>query len=353
MKSIAVEAGRAYEVLIGRGILKDAGQLCRQACPKAEKIFLLTDDRVAPLYAEETAAALAAAGFSVRTHVIPHGEKHKTVPVWQETLERMCEARLTRSDALAALGGGVTGDLGGFAAACYQRGIDYIQIPTTLLAMVDSSVGGKTAVDLEGGKNQAGAFWQPRTVICDPDTLRTLPEEEYRCGCAEIIKYGMLVDAAFFRALAEKNVREWEEEAIAACVRMKRDFVAADEYDRGERMKLNLGHTFGHACEACSGFSILHGEGVAIGMAVMARAAAGMGLLAEEERDQLIRLLRAYGLPTEAEWSAREMARACLADKKTTGGSIRIVVPRRIGECEIRTIPTEELDTWLRTGGVP
>ena len=351
MKRIEIAASRNYEVLMERGLLGRAGACVREACPRAEKAFLLTDDNVAPLYAEETADSLRKAEMSVHTHVMPHGEKNKTIGTWSAVLEEMCGLRFSRSDVLVALGGGVTGDLGGFAAACFQRGIDYVQIPTSLLAMVDSSVGGKTAVDLKAGKNQAGAFWQPKAVLCDPDTLTTLPEEEYRCGCAEIIKYGMIGGADFFHMLEEKDVRSQYERVIAACVEMKRDYVARDEFDRGERMLLNFGHTFGHACEACSGYSILHGQGVAIGMAVMARSACAQGILAEDDRDALIRLIRRSGLPTEPEWAAKDMLDACLSDKKTEGREIRIVVPVRIGKCVIRTVPTSDLGMWLAKGG--
>lgn len=351
MKRIEISASRCYEVLMERGLLARAGAYVREACPRAEKAFLLTDDHVAPLYAEETADSLRKEGMAVHTYVMPHGERNKNIGTWGGVLERMCELRFSRSDVLAALGGGVTGDLGGFAAACFQRGMDYVQIPTTLLAMVDSSVGGKTAVDLKAGKNQAGAFWQPKAVICDPDTLDTLPEEEYRCGCAEIIKYGMIGGAGFFHMLEETPVRDQTERVIAACVEMKRDFVARDEFDRGIRMLLNFGHTFGHACEACSGYTILHGQGVAIGMAVMARSACAQGILKKEDRDALIRLIRRCGLPTEPEWSAKDMLEACLSDKKTAGTEISIVVPVEIGKCEIRTIPVSGLGRWLEMGG--
>ena len=352
IKSIHIPAGKPYEVLIGRGMLSGIGTQIRDACPGAEKAFLVTDDRVGALYAEQALASLRGAGLSTARLIFPHGEAHKTIETWHTVLDAMCGERLTRSDVLVALGGGVVGDLGGFAAAAYQRGIGYVQVPTTLLAMVDSSVGGKTAVDLAGGKNQVGAFYQPRRVLCDPDLLATLPEEEYRCGCAEIIKYGMIGSADFFHSLEETPVREQAEEVIARCVEMKRDYVLQDEFDNGVRMMLNFGHTFGHACEACSRFSILHGQGVAIGMALMARAAASRGILAEADRDALIALLRKYGLPTEASWPAEEMLAACLNDKKATGSAIRIVVPERIGQCRIERIRTEELGDWLRRGGV-
>ena len=348
MKKIHIPAGKPYDVLIQRGLLREAGARIREVCPKTEKAFLLTDDHVAPLYADQVMDSLTEAGMKPVNLTFPHGEENKTIETWHLALDRMCEARLTRSDVLVALGGGVVGDLGGFAAACYQRGIDYVQIPTTLLAMVDSSVGGKTAVDLEGGKNQVGAFYQPKVVLCDPDALKTLPEEEYRCGCAEIIKYGMIGSAEFFRT----PVKDQLEAVITTCVEMKRDYVLQDEFDLGLRMMLNFGHTFGHACEACSHFSILHGQGVAIGMAIMSRAAAAQGILSAEDRDALIDLIRQYGLPTEASWPAKDMLEACLSDKKATGSAIRIIVPERIGTCRIQRIPTEELARWLALGGV-
>lgn len=350
MKTIPIPVGRPYDVLIGSGLLGRAGEKIREVCPRAEKAFLVADDRVAELYMEKVRASLAAAGFRTGRFVFPHGERQKTVETWHQLLEKMCEEKWNRGDVLVALGGGVTGDLGGFAAASYQRGIDYIQIPTTLLAMVDSSVGGKTAVNLAAGKNQVGAFYQPKRVLCDPEALRTLPGEEYLCGCAEIIKYAMIGSEPFFHVLKEKPVSDQVEEVISTCVEMKRDYVTKDEFDTGLRMMLNFGHTFGHACEACSGFSIRHGQGVAIGMAIMARAAARKGMLAPEDRDALIGLIRQYGLPTEAFWPEEEMLEACLADKKMNGSSISLVVPERIGICRIRKIPASELAEWLRQG---
>jgi len=344
---IRIEASSGYDVVIRNGILGKTGEYVREACGNARKVMVVTDDRVEKLYGETVRDALKERGFEVFIHVFPHGEKSKNIGEWKEILEDMCRSGLTRSDALIALGGGVTGDMGGFAAACYQRGIDYVQIPTTLLAMVDSSVGGKTAVDLDEGKNQAGAFYQPRIVICDPETLRSLPEEEYRCGCAEIIKYAMIGSREMFDSLMKTPVKDHPEEVIAQCVRMKRDYVLKDERDTGLRMMLNFGHTFGHACEALSGFSILHGEGVAIGMAMIARAAVRKGLMAEEDRDALTGLIRAYGLPVECPWSAEEIEKHVRVDKKAGGDRIRLIVPREIGKCEIMEIPMESIREWL------
>ena len=350
MNTIHIPTGKPYDVLIGRSLLSETGFRVREVCPKAEKAFVLSDDRVAPLYADQVTESIRQAGFQTASMFFPHGEQHKTVETWHAVLDALCENCLTRGDVLIALGGGVVGDLGGFAASAYQRGMNYIQIPTTLLAMVDSSVGGKTAVDLAGGKNQVGAFYQPRLVLCDPETLSTLPEEEYRCGCAEIIKYGVIGSRPFFDSLAETPVKDQLEPVIAACVEMKRDYVAQDEFDLGLRMMLNFGHTFGHACETCSGFSILHGQGVAIGMAIMARSSAAQGILSAGERDAIIALIRQYGLPTESEWPADRMLAACLSDKKSTGSGISIVIPEEIGRCRIQKIPTEELAIWLRLG---
>ena len=352
MKTVNIPTSKPYDVIIERDSLRQAGRLIRNVCPKAQTACIVTDDNVAPLYEQKLAIALGNAGFHVESIIIPHGEEHKTVEIWHRVQEELCTARMTRTDVLITLGGGVTGDLGGFAAATYQRGIDYVQIPTTLLAMVDSSVGGKTAVDLAGGKNQVGAFWQPRMVICDPDTLDTLPGEEFRCGCAEIIKYAMIGSTDLFLSLQKLPVQRQTEQVISACVEMKRNYVLEDEFDRGLRMKLNFGHTFGHACEACSHFSILHGQGVAMGMAIMARSSCAQGILLEEDRDALISLISQYGLPTDAFWVADELAKACLADKKVTGDRIHIVVPEKIGSCRIDTIPAGDLIHWLHQGGI-
>ncbi len=350
-ETIHIPASTPYDVVISRGLLAESGQRIR-SLSKASSAVIVSDDTVFSLYGEQVRSSLEAAGFRVGSFVFPHGEAHKTVSTWKDCLEALISFRLTRSDLLVALGGGVVGDLAGFAAACYQRGIPFVQIPTTLLAMVDSSVGGKTAVDLDHGKNMVGAFHQPALVLCDPDTLSTLPEEEYRCGCAEIIKYAVLGSRPFFDQLKNTPVRDQYESVIRTCVEMKRDFVMEDEFDTGLRMKLNLGHTFGHAAEACSRFSILHGQGVAIGMAVIARAACARGLLSGEDRDALLSILGEYGLPREASWSAEDMAAAAASDKKAAGASVRLIVPRSIGLCEIQKVPASDLLLWLRQGGV-
>lgn len=350
MKTIEVKASGAYQVKIGRGLLDRLGQ--ELAALAAGSVLLVTDGNVAPLYLERAKKSLEKSGFTVHTAVIPAGEHSKNLENYAELLRLLAEKHLTRTDTVAALGGGVVGDLAGFAAATYQRGMGFAQIPTTLLAAVDSSVGGKTAVDLPTGKNQAGSFYQPCIVICDPNTLETLPEEQYRCGCAEIIKYSMLGNAAFFEELYKTPVREQYEHVIEVCVQMKRDIVGADEYDLGRRRTLNLGHTFGHAVEQCSDFSLLHGEAVAIGMATVTRAAVKRGICGEETLARLLDILHRYGLPTETGYELDKLYEAELVDKKISGGKMHLIVPEKIGQVRMETIPVEALRDWMQDGGI-
>ena len=349
MKTVTVSASRSYDVLIGRGLLDEAGERVR-AVTKAETAVIVAGDIVRPLYAGRVQASLERAGFRVLVYEIPHGEQHKNLESYGKLLNFLCDNHITRSDVLVALGGGVTGDLTGFAAATYQRGCGFVQIPTTLLAMVDSSVGGKTAVDLPGGKNQAGAFYQPLVVLVDPDTLETLPAEQYRSGCAEVIKYGMLGDRAFFESL-RLPIKEQAETVIERCVSMKRDIVQQDEFDTGLRRLLNLGHSFGHAVEKCSGYTILHGEAVAVGMAAITRAAAARGLCEASAPETLLTMLEAYGLPVSCDFPAEALAAAMQNDKKLTGSTMHLVVPETVGKCRVLSVPASELTAWLRQGG--
>lgn len=351
MKTIHVPASREYDVLIERGLLDRAGEEISRVLPKARRAVIVCGERVSKLYSARLAAALSRAGLESAEFCYPGGEQYKTLDTYSALLHFAAAQKLSRSDVIVALGGGVTGDLAGFAAATYQRGLPFVQIPTTLLAAVDSSVGGKTAVNLESGKNQVGCFYQPSLVLCDADTLSTLPEEEYRSGCAEVIKYGVLGSAELFSALERRPAREQLDEVIAQCVSMKRDVVAADEFDTGRRQLLNLGHSFGHAVEKCSDFRISHGSAVAIGMAMMCRAAYKRGICGEQTLTRLENILAAYKLPDKTEFTADELHAAALSDKKISGGSINLIVPERIGCCRIEKVPTEELHTWLCDGG--
>ena len=351
MRTVTVKAGKCYEVRIGRGLLPEIGKQIG-GIPGVKRVLVVSDDIVFPLYGETVLKSLSESGYETDSFVFPNGEASKNLTVYGELLTKLCDAGLTRDDLLVALGGGVVGDLAGFAAATYRRGIPFVQVPTTLLAAVDSSVGGKTAVDLPNGKNQVGAFYQPALVICDPDTLGTLPEVEYRNGCAEIIKYGVLDGEELFAKLSEKPVCEQYEDVIERCVSIKRDYVEADEFDRGLRMLLNLGHTIGHAVEACSDYKIPHGLGVAIGMAAIARASAKEGLCSEETAKRIQELLTKYnltiGMPP---YTVTELAKAAGSDKKNTGASMRLVIPKEIGNCTVMKISASDFPEWLRKGG--
>lgn len=350
MKTVTIQASRRYDVCIGHGLLSEAGAriaaLTHSACAA-----VVSDDTVWPLYGAAVCASLERAGLRVVSYVFPHGESSKNLLEYAKILNFLAEAQVTRTDVLVALGGGVTGDLGGFAAATYLRGIRFVQIPTTLLAAVDSSVGGKTAVDLPAGKNLAGAFYQPDLVLCDLDTLATLPQDIFLDGCAEVLKYGVLGSRALFDLLAEVPSGTALEAVVAACVEMKRDIVQSDEFDRGTRQLLNLGHTFGHAVEACSRFTLSHGRSVAIGMAMIVRAACKRGFCDGQTRDALLARLAHYGLPTDCPYPADMLLGALCADKKRSGAMLSLIVPTEIGCCRILPVPLDELPGWLRDGG--
>lgn len=349
MKKITVSASVAYDVIIGDGLLDKAGELCLAALGKACRVCILSDDRVAPLYMDRAVASLTASGFDTLQYVIPNGEASKNTENLVGLVEFMARNRLTRTDVLVALGGGVVGDLGGFAAAVYLRGIRFIQIPTTLLAAVDSSVGGKTAVDLAAGKNLMGAFHQPSLVICDYTTLDTLKPEIFSDGCAEVIKYGVIGDRRFFDKL-KGGIKGQIEDVIATCVQSKADIVREDEFDHGKRQLLNLGHTVGHAIELCSDLKISHGSAVSIGMVIVMRAACRMGLCNARELDELIQLLASEGLPTDCPYSAKELAAVASADKKRAGESINLVVPYSIGDSRLLPLPVADLCDFIAKG---
>lgn len=346
MKTVHIRASGEYNVLIQRGLLDLLGEEAAKVLPPCRAVLVCGENSSA-LFAARAEASLRRAGFEVLRYIHPSGEGAKSLAEYGALQSFLSENRITRSDVLLALGGGVTGDLAGFAAATYQRGMAYIQVPTTLLAAVDSSVGGKTALNLPSAKNQIGCFWQPKAVLCDPDVLAALSPAEYRCGEAEVIKYAVLGDAAFFSALEEQDIRSFEEDVIARCVAMKRDIVEADEYDTGCRRVLNLGHTIGHAIEKCSGFAWTHGDAVAAGLAFVMRGAARSGFCPAEDAARVLRLLEKYSLPVACEFPRDQLYGAILSDKKITGGKLHLVVPERIGSCRILAMPPEEILSWL------
>ncbi len=344
MKTIHVHTSASYDVLIGTGMLEELGNHLLLTLKKTCKVAIISDSNVWPLYGNRVVNSLAYAGFEVFHFTFPAGEASKNAATYLEILNFLAENHITRADALLALGGGVTGDITGFAAATYLRGIPYVQIPTTLLAMVDSSVGGKTAIDLPAGKNLVGAFYQPRLVICDLNTLNSLPDFVFRDGCAEVIKYGVLYDAELFDHLKTCGPAFDRQTVVSRCVELKRDVVAEDEFDVSARQKLNLGHTIGHGIEAQSNFTITHGQAVAIGMAIVAKS--GCPSIYSE----LVAVLEKFQLPTKTGFTAHQLYVSALSDKKRAGGTVNLIIPTAIGDCAI--VPTEvaKLESFIKEG---
>lgn len=349
MNTVHIRASKNYDIHIGKGILSSLGEEILKI-GKVQKVCLVSDANVFPLWGEAVLKTIQAAGFDTVSYVFPAGEASKNGMTYLELLNTLAGSKLTRTDLIVALGGGVVGDLAGFAAATYLRGIRYIQIPTTLLAAVDSSVGGKTAIDLPAGKNLAGAFYQPSLVLCDTEALDTLPLDVFQDGCAEVIKYGILYDSALFDDLEEKGLDFDREAVITRCVELKRDVVAKDEFDTGLRMKLNLGHTIGHGVEARSQFTISHGRAVAIGMAIIARSAVHMRLCEAQCCDRILGILKQFGLDTTTDYTASELYTYTLSDKKCAGGTISLILPRAIGSCDIVPTAVEDLLSIIQAG---
>jgi 3-dehydroquinate synthase len=307
------------------------------------KCLIVTDDTVDELYGDRVQISFTYAGFETRRFAFPAGEASKNLSTLSDILDAMGAAGLSRSDLIVALGGGVVGDIAGFAAAIYTRGIRFVQIPTTLLAAVDSSVGGKTAIDMPFGKNMVGAFHQPSLVITDTDVLRDLPALQLSNGAAEAIKCGVLNDPELFTLMEAGDWLDEVDEVVARCVAYKRDVVAGDEFDTGNRAFLNLGHTFGHAIEHLSGLTLLHGQAVAVGT-VMAASAAGCP---EAMIRRLAGCMKANGLPVRCEYDVRALANAALSDKKRAGGTITLVLPDEIGKCHLEKVPVAGLSLWF------
>ncbi len=347
--TVDVRTDPPYRVHIGPGLLNTCGETVAGVIGPC-RMAVVADSTVAPLYLKTAEESLRRAGFRPRAYVFPAGEAHKDLDTLSGILEFLAAERFTRSDCVAALGGGVCGDMAGFAAAVYLRGIRYVQLPTTLLSAVDSSVGGKTAVDLKAGKNLAGAFLQPAAVVCDTDCLRTLPPAVFADGAAEAIKTGVLSDEGLFSLFDTDDLQADIAGVAARCVAFKAKVVAEDELDNGVRRTLNLGHTAGHAVERLSGFTISHGRAVAVGMVLMARAAEKLGWCEAPCADRIAAVLRRNRLPVSTEYSAKALAEAALSDKKRRGDTISLVVPRRIGECFIKTVPVTELEAVFRAG---
>ena len=322
MRTVHVPASVPYDVEIGPGLLRGLGDKVRALCPKASRFLVVTDDTVGPLWLRKAIDPLFAGELPLVPYTLPHGEASKTAENLIALLNAAASEHFTRSDVFLALGGG----------------------------MLDSSVGGKTAVDLPAGKNLMGAFWQPRAVVCDTDTLATLPQADFASGCAEMIKTAVLFDEELFSLLEREGPAFDRESVIARCVAHKRDVVARDERDTGERVLLNLGHTLGHAVEACSGFSLTHGQCVAIGMAVVSRAAARRGMCPPDVPERVCRALELFGLPTATDIPLPELMEKMLSDKKRGGDTISLIVPQRIGSCAVVPMDTQAVYDFMEAG---
>ncbi len=349
-------ASGAYDVHVGAGVLARAGAIAREAAGGG-RCCVVTETNVGPLYAEELEASLASAGYEVAPRLtFPAGEPSKNLGTLAGLLEGLAERGLTRDDVVVALGGGVTGDVAGLAAALYLRGCPVVQVPTSLLAMVDSSVGGKTAVDLPAGKNLAGAFWQPSAVVADVRCLSTVSPELFRDSCGEVVKHAVLADARMLDDLTRSpltapGVGEARlVDVVARNVEIKRDVVDADERERGLRQTLNLGHTLGHAIESASGFSLGHGSCVAAGLCMVSRASARMGWCSEETAARIVACVEAHGLPTGSDVPAETLMGYVGHDKKRHGDSVNLVVPVEPGRVEVRRVALGELARIVELG---
>ncbi|MDB6016245.1 MAG: 3-dehydroquinate synthase [Pedosphaera sp.] len=358
MRTIKVALGdRGYNILIGRNLLRLLGAECARL-NLGRRCAIITDRNVGPRFAKAAQRSLAKAGFESCLITVPAGETAKSLKTVQACYDQLARHRLERKSFMVALGGGVVGDLAGFVAATYLRGIAFVQVPTTLLAQVDSSVGGKVGVNLKAGKNLVGAFYQPRLVLCDLDALRTLPTREYRAGLAEVIKYGIIYDAALFKRLEQdmpkllKRNPDILAAVVARCCQIKAEVVEQDETENGLRAILNFGHTIGHALEAISGYGkYLHGEAISIGQVAAAHISARQQGLSIDHVERITKLFRQAGLPTRVRLDAKQRTRMFAAmklDKKVSSGEVKFVLASKIGRVEFgRQVPKALIEESL------
>ncbi len=353
MRTITVRtASKSYEVLIGTGAVSVLGEQAKKVCPGALKALVVSETNVAKYYLDKVKNVLAEAGFEVIDYVFEAGEQNKNINEIAGMWNRMAEAGFTRTDFVVGLGGGVTTDMAGFAASTFLRGIKVIQLPTSLLAMVDASVGGKTGIDIPMGKNQVGAFWQPSVVIEDISFLKTLPDEVFTEGMGEVTKHAFIMDLALLEKLenAGGDIRSDEsvlEEIVAMNVADKASVVGEDETDNGRRQTLNFGHTVGHVIERDSGFTKPHGVCVAKGMGIIIDACVNAGTLAKEDAERMKNLLTLYKLPTGDGITPDEIVAGAMNDKKKRGNTLSVILVNKIGNAEIRKMTAEEFLKFL------
>ncbi len=345
MEKVKIKASGKYEVIIGENLLPLLPALLKKSGTDG-KLLLVTDKNVDNIYGTKLNEIFVSGGLQFEKFVILGGEESKSEKVYCELLNFLADKKFTRKDVVLAFGGGVTGDLSGFAAATYLRGIDFVQIPTTLLAAVDSSVGGKTAINLKNGKNLAGAFYQPKLVVCDLSLLKSLPEGDYASGMAEVIKYGMIFDKNLLSLLKE-GMSKNSEKIIKRCVELKKKVVEKDEKDNGPRGLLNFGHTLGHAVEKCSGYKIPHGQAVAIGMNLITEKCVRKGVAEENTLEVLTELCVKYGLPQKTDIPLKDLVDATMIDKKRRGDVITAVLPVKAGKCILKNLNIKEWENFI------
>ena len=351
MKTITVKGKNGYKILIEKGLVSKVGEYVRKVT-SAKKAFLISDSNVMPLYGNIVSDSLKAGGFEVSAFSFEAGEKSKTLDTITQMVYAMCSSGIGRTDIVVALGGGVVGDMAGFASAIYLRGIDFVQIPTTLLSQVDSSVGGKTGCDIDYGKNLVGAFHNPKLVLIDADTLKTLPQKFMNDGLGEVIKYGAIKSSKLFKNLEEcENFEDISEKTITECVEIKRQVVQKDFTEKGERMLLNFGHTVAHAIEKFENFEgMAHGEAVGVGMLAITRASEKAGYTEKGSAIRIEKLLEKFSLPTKAAVSADKITDIMLFDKKRRGSKINLVLLKKIGVSFVEPMESEKLKAFFLEG---
>lgn len=349
MRRVKIDLREGYTVYIEQGLLDNCGEYIEKICT-GKRAVIVSDSNVAPLYAQRVADSLKTSGFETGLFTIPAGEESKNPENLVKCADFCVESGLTRSDVIVALGGGVITDMAGLCGALYQRGIAVCQIPTSLLAMVDSSVGGKTAVNLSKGKNMFGAFYQPSLVLCDSTVLSTLPSCEFANGMAEVIKYAVLRGGRVRELIDSDNLCETLDELIEECVKIKKDYVCEDEFDTGARQFLNLGHTIGHAIERRSNFGIPHGSAVSAGMCIVARACAEMSLCSSCTAQYIETVCAKYNLPTSVQMKEEELFSDSLSDKKRMGNKVTMVLIREIGDCYLEKTDVENIKNYINKG---
>lgn len=351
MRKITVSGNDGYEILIENGICENCGEYIR-GVTSASRALIISDTNVFPLYGEAVKKSLKASGFEVFSHIFPAGEASKNLDTVSGMIRALCENELGRRDIVVALGGGVTGDMAGFASAIYLRGIDFIQIPTTLLSQVDSSVGGKTGCDLSFGKNLIGAFHNPKLVLIDPETIKTLPDRYKNDGIGEIIKYAFIKSEKLYDTLSScENLDDILTDVIYTCVDIKRQVVENDFTEQGERMLLNFGHTLGHAIEKYENFrGLAHGEAVGVGMLYITRASEKTGDTETGTADKIENLLKKFSLPAKFSGDTDELVNIMLYDKKRRGNKLNLVLVKSVGSSFVKAVPTDELKGFFAEG---